>query len=850
MLASRGLPGIRIDVAPPPPAETLPRMDIAVFVGFAAMGPTHRPVAIESVAQFAAVFGSDAVLAWDAERGEPARAHLGPAVRAFFANGGRRCWVIRVARTAEHDALWRDRTPPAAAEQLAQANLFAVPGVLLASASGGLEPALVQARSAGAWSDGLRVSTQLGAHGFELDDIAFHPASPAGRGVRFTARMALRPGDLVEIADDGARTFVAVDSTRTTANGHYEIDATHIRSFAALGEAGPSPLVSELGEAEIVGVTNGTVGATLESGTSSAGNARLLLTHPTSPASAEGRWARWTGGGSTVWLRIDAVSETPAPTGPATLEVAGPAWRETSPALASSGALRASLLTLDICASAGRQMRLRRDGVGLTPVHGSSWWRETSDDIHYATPDNQGDPNAAAARTFPFAARDEEHGPENAPAAWIPLGAPLAFGGGLGVLPQIGTPLERDGLAHFDAELFLDPGLDMLGINTLQSEADAIRYLRDEPRRLFGLHGAFSIGANGRCNEASLIAIPDALHIGWTQQPAAPAPVIPEPAPAPEAPAGDFAACAGDAPEAPQPQVPERLVVIPDEVWTVLPRARFAPQGEDELLRVHRALLRMAAASGELFAVLGLPRHYRTADAAAHTARLRAERDSRVPDAFDFNERVCLSYGAVYHPWIVSGASGQHVVPPDGFATGILAARAARRGAWIAPANEPLKDAVALTPEIGPEDWLALQEARVNLFRAEPRGFLALNADTLADDIERRPINVRRLLILLRRMALRRGASYVFEPNGAALRRAVERGFTTLLDDLFRRGAFAGATQAESFKIVTDETVNTAAERDAGRFLAQLRVAPSWPLQFLNVSLAQSGERLTVAEEL
>ncbi|MGC2779212.1 MAG: phage tail sheath C-terminal domain-containing protein, partial [Bradyrhizobium sp.] len=179
-----------------------------------------------------------------------------------------------------------------------------------------------------------------------------------------------------------------------------------------------------------------------------------------------------------------------------------------------------------------------------------------------------------------------------------------------------------------------------------------------------------------------------------------------------------------------------------------------------------------------------------------------------------------------------------------------LAARASGRGAWIAPANEPFKDIVALTPPIEFAAWLPLQDAQVNLIRADARGFLALNADTLSDELERRPINVRRLLILLRRVALRRGASYVFEPNGDALRRSVERGFTVLLTDLFRRGAFSGTTAAESFKVVTDDAVNTAADRDAGRLLVELRVAPALPLQFLTVRLAQTGERLTVVEEL
>jgi len=136
----------------------------------------------------------------------------------------------------------------------------------------------------------------------------------------------------------------------------------------------------------------------------------------------------------------------------------------------------------------------------------------------------------------------------------------------------------------------------------------------------------------------------------------------------------------------------------------------------------------------------------------------------------------------------------------------VLAGRASRRGAWIAPANEPLKDVVALAPVVASTDRQALQDAQINRLRADPRGLMALSADTLAldADVELRPINVRRLMILLRRLALRRGTTYVFEPNGPTLRRAVQRSFNELLTDLFRRGAFAGATPEQSFRVVTD----------------------------------------------
>jgi len=67
---------------------------IAAFVGLAPAGPLDRAVRVESFDEFAAVFG-------DAE--QPLLgpyldgAKLAHAVRGFFANGGRACWVARAA---------------------------------------------------------------------------------------------------------------------------------------------------------------------------------------------------------------------------------------------------------------------------------------------------------------------------------------------------------------------------------------------------------------------------------------------------------------------------------------------------------------------------------------------------------------------------------------------------------------------------------------------------------------------------------------------------------------------------------------------------------------------------------
>src|SRR6185503_9686534 len=155
--APRRLPGFRFETQAPPLPEVLPRMDIAVFVGCAASGPLQTPVAVESEAQFTAIFGDDAPLAWDIVRGEEIHAHLGPAVRAFFRNGGRRCWIIRVARQTANESQPLNR---------ARYNYFPLPCLARAEFNAGgqirtVTPAFARGRSEGSWSDALRVSTAL-----------------------------------------------------------------------------------------------------------------------------------------------------------------------------------------------------------------------------------------------------------------------------------------------------------------------------------------------------------------------------------------------------------------------------------------------------------------------------------------------------------------------------------------------------------------------------------------------------------------------------------------------------------------------------------------------------------------
>src|SRR5690349_1923628 len=176
MARSRPLPGIRFE-AEVPSADGLPRMDVPVFAGFAASGPVHRPVVVEDAVQFETIFGVRLPLALESASGPSIEAYLAPAVRAFFKNGGKRCWIVRVARNAK-------------------ANRFRIPGLEILADDDSLSPAYGVARSEGSWSDGLRVVTNL--VGAPLRRVAFDAGNLSVDVIPATPR-EVAPGDLLRL---------------------------------------------------------------------------------------------------------------------------------------------------------------------------------------------------------------------------------------------------------------------------------------------------------------------------------------------------------------------------------------------------------------------------------------------------------------------------------------------------------------------------------------------------------------------------------------------------------------------------------------------------------------------------
>jgi len=97
-------------------------------------------------------------------------------------------------------------------------------------------------------------------------------------------------------------------------------------------------------------------------------------------------------------------------------------------------------------------------------------------------------------------------------------------------------------------------------------------------------------------------------------------------------------------------------------------------------------------------------------------------------------------------------------------------------------------------------------------------------------------------MILLRKIVLQRGMDYVFESNDERFRAGIQFALEELLLSMYERGAFSGRTQEQAFRVATGADVNPRPSIEQGRFVAQIQVAPSQPLEFITILLLRQGD--------
>ncbi len=218
-----------------------------------------------------------------------------------------------------------------------------------------------------------------------------------------------------------------------------------------------------------------------------------------------------------------------------------------------------------------------------------------------------------------------------------------------------------------------------------------------------------------------------------------------------------------------------------------------------------------------------------------------------------WRSRLHSSYAAAYHPWLrVSRSDDQRDalidLNPSAVAAGIIARQEHRFGVPHGPANVLATGVLDVTGQVSPRRHDELHQAGINVYLRERDGVLLAAARTLSRDPLWRQLSVRRLLLLLRRVLERQTHWMVFETNGSALRADVRRMLRGFLRQLFRSGAFRGASEEEAFFVRCDEVLNPPWIADAGRLVAEIGVAPAEPIEFIVLRLTVGGDGVAAME--
>jgi hypothetical protein len=436
----------------------------------------------------------------------------------------------------------------------------------------------------------------------------------------------------------------------------------------------------------------------------------------------------------------------------------------------------------------------------------------------------------------------------------------------------------QDGLDRYNpVSLFLDPNFikpgtlterrRVLEVAEVQAQANDMLYLRFPQQRPVKLHSLYAV------DEVALISIPD---LGQRRFRCRGRRILPAPVPPKADPPGNFKPCAAPQPRAAvrwrryqsmtsqaigETDLFQRLAALPEM------EPGWQPcESIDEVLMVHRAMINLAAARADVLAVLNLPLGYSAWDVLDWHKRLteglEVEEFAPPPDGdarstpldlwkvqqrqeeSGYGDHPALSYAAIWHGWVevreehTPQLLPTRAIPPDGPICGMIAGRDLARGPGVAPANEPLRGVVGLVAPLSDAQWELLFNRQVNVLHARPGKFITLSAYTLSPDRQMLQISVRRMLIFLRKLVYREGMRYVFEPNNERFRRSVQTRFERMFDRLIEDGSLM------AYAVDTGDTLNTFGEVDRGRFIIAIRVALTYPVEYITIVLLRTSETL------
>lgn len=181
----------------------------------------------------------------------------------------------------------------------------------------------------------------------------------------------------------------------------------------------------------------------------------------------------------------------------------------------------------------------------------------------------------------------------------------------------------------------------------------------------------------------------------------------------------------------------------------------------------------------------------------------------------------------------------------SGAVAGIYARTDTQRGVWKAPAGtEASLRGATLRTQLNDNEDGALNVIGVNTLRTFPvNGTVVWGSRTTvgadAQASEWKYVPVRRTALYIEE-SLAQGLRWaVFEPNDETLWRQIRTNVWAFMNDLFRQGAFAGATPAEAFLVKCDKDTTIQSDIDRGIVNIVVGFQPLQPAEFVVLQIQQ-----------
>jgi phage tail sheath protein FI len=209
--------------------------------------------------------------------------------------------------------------------------------------------------------------------------------------------------------------------------------------------------------------------------------------------------------------------------------------------------------------------------------------------------------------------------------------------------------------------------------------------------------------------------------------------------------------------------------------------------------------------------------------------------------------RYC-KFAAMYWPWVQIADPMQtgriQILPPHAHVAGIYARTDQTRNVGKAPGGTvdgALKFLLGLemVPTLGERD--AVYQARINsLVSSVQTGLAVWGVRTIASESEWRYINIRRLFMFLEKSVFNSTHWVAFENNGPALWARIKAQLGGFFMNLYNERYFAGTRPSDAFYIICDESNNSQASIDAGQVIIDIGAAGNKPAEFIRFRFAQS----------